>query len=308
MFPKARIIPMSNSNRISDYDLLWYYFGIGKLGVTNSPFRVDSKPSFGLYEKSGKIYFKDFATSEHGSIIDMVMYKYGLSFSEAMVKIQKDFSLLDNPSHIHITKTTKKKSLTTTTIKIQTRQWMEYDYIYFEMYGIKRQFIQQFDIYPINYYWVNDNCFKADKIAYAYVEFVDNKPYFKVYQPFSQWKWCNNYPTDTISLIDKIPVDTTRIIICSSVKDALCLWCNTGIPCISPQGEGYDLPMDKLRQRFKKADFRLLFDNDEKGIEFSKKLSEKYKIPNIIIPEFIGGKDISDLYLVKGNLSSLINI
>ena len=87
------------------------------------------------------------------------------------------------------------------------------------------------------------------------------------------------------------------ICICSSLKDALCLWANTGIPSIAVQGEGYyisNTAIKELKNRFNKI--YILFDNDEAGIINGKKLSEVTGFTNIVLPEFEGGKDISDLY------------
>lgn len=299
-----KIYTESVKDKVSEQDLLWYYFGFVTNKVYNSPFRSDSSPSFGVYERNGRVYFKDFATNDRGGIYDMLKQKFSMSYKEVMCKIEKDFSLEAN--RMIAAKPTRKSSGKGCEIKVRLRKWSEVDTVYWKLYGITKEFLQQFDIYPIDYYWIDDSCFKADKIAYTYVEYVDGKPYFKVYQPFSKYKWCNNYPTGTLSLIDKIPINTDKLIICSSVKDALCLWCNTGIPCISPQGEGYDVDIEKLHERFKKADLSVFFDNDKQGIEFAKKLSNKYGIDNLILTSFHGGKDISDYYVAFGNLNLIL--
>lgn len=88
---------------------------------------------------------------------------------------------------------------------------------------------------------------------------------------------------------------------CSSVKDALCLTCNTGIPAIALQGEGYVMSttaQKNLKSRFK--NIYILYDNDKAGLAYAQKTSEETGFKNIILPQFEGGKDISDFYKVVG--------
>ena len=85
------------------------------------------------------------------------------------------------------------------------------------------------------------------------------------------------------------------------MKDALCLWANTGIPAIAIQGEGYgmsDTAVSELRRRFKEV--YILLDNDKAGLEDAKKLSESTGFTNIVLPQFSGGKDVSDLFKSRG--------
>ena len=80
------------------------------------------------------------------------------------------------------------------------------------------------------------------------------------------------------------------------MKDALCLWANTGIPAIAIQGEGYtmsDTAISELKRRYK--EIYILLDNDEAGLTDSKKLAEQTGFTNLVLPNY-GYKDVSDLY------------
>ena len=115
------------------------------------------------------------------------------------------------------------------------------------------------------------------------------------------YKWSNSHDGSVISLWTKIPQEGEQICICSSLKDALCLWANTGIPSIAVQGEGYSISStarDELMKRFKKV--FILFDNDKPGLQDGQKLSDKTGFINKVLPQFEGGKDISDLYKSVG--------
>jgi DNA primase len=72
---------------------------------------------------------------------------------------------------------------------------------------------------------------------------------------------------------------------------------NIQMPCICLQGEGYpisDTAIKELRKRF--TDIYVCLDNDETGLRDAEKLAEKHQLINVVIPQFEGGKDISDYY------------
>ena len=88
-----------------------------------------------------------------------------------------------------------------------------------------------------------------------------------------------------------------KIVVCSSLKDALCLWANTSIPAIAIQGEGYgisDTAINELKRRYKEV--YILLDNDEAGLRDGEKLSASTGFINLVLPNINGAKDVSDLY------------
>ena len=85
------------------------------------------------------------------------------------------------------------------------------------------------------------------------------------------------------------------------MKDALCVWANTGIPALAIQGEAYgmsDTAVNELKRRYKNV--YILLDNDKQGLKDAEVLAEKTGFTNIVLPQFEGGKDISDLYKIMG--------
>ena len=106
-----------------------------------------------------------------------------------------------------------------------------------------------------------------------------------------------------------MPTTADRVCICSSLKDALCLWANTGIPSLAIQGEGYlisNTAINELNRRFKNV--YILLDNDEAGIKDAQKLASKTGFTNIVLPNINGAKDISDLYLSLHDKNKFKNI
>ena len=57
--------------------------------------------------------------------------------------------------------------------------------------------------------------------------------------------------------------------------------------------------INALKRRFNKI--YICLDNDESGLKDGVHLASKTGFINVVIPQFKGGKDISDLYKVLGN-------
>ena len=293
-------------SRVTEADILSFYLGIKKVPcIMNSPLRKDVNPSFGLFSPDGKrIYYTDFSTKDRGGLFDLLGKLWYCSYQDVLIKIDKDIPKFCDSTYIHkytpcmVTSTSSSHS----ELQCRVREWRDYDTEYWGSYGISLEWLKYAEVYPISHKIIikdgNRYVFGADKYAYAYVEHKENKVTLKIYQPFNKiYKWCNKHDRSVISLWTKVPEYGDRICICSSMKDALCLWANTDIPSISIQGEGYSISntaVNELRRRYKHI--YILLDNDEPGLKDSKKLEEETGFTNIILPKFDGGKDISDLY------------
>lgn len=295
-------------SKVSEFDILKHYFHILKLPcLINSPIRRDNNPSFGLYFKDNRIFFHDFSTREKGGLFDLLGIVWNISFSEVLERIYNDIPHFNSLSSNRVNNINKKTESITlnepSKIEAKEREWQNYDLEYWKEYGITLDWLKFANIYPISHKIIIKGgvkyTFKADKYAYAYVEKKDHKVTLKIYQPFNKngYKWSNNHDKSVISLWTKMPKKCQLICICSSVKDALCLWANTGIPSIAIQGEGYDISetaINELKRRF--TNIFICLDNDKTGLIDAEKLASKTKFINIVLPQFKEGKDISDLY------------
>lgn len=297
-------------SKVTEADILSYYLGISEIPtIISSPLRKDNNPSFGLYSRDGKrIYYIDFSTRDRGGLFDLLGHMWNCSFEEVLVRINKDISKFGNGTSVHISSPCTVKSINknNTDLQCKVREWRDYDIEYWASYGISLNWLAYAEVYPISHKIIIKDgqryVFAADKYAYAYVEHKEGKVTLKIYQPFNKkWKWSNKHDKSVISLWAKVPEFGDKICICSSLKDALCLWANTGIPSIAIQGEGYNMSntaISELKRRFKQV--FICLDNDEPGIRDAKKLSEETGFTNVVLPHFDEGKDISDLYKAKG--------
>lgn len=295
-------------SNIREADIAAYYLGIKSIPcLITSPLRPDRKPSFALFSNNGEeVGFIDYSTREHGSIFDLLMKLWDCSFIEAKRRIANDMgeSVLNTSigkgSYLNRTPVRTNSGIE---LRCRVREWRNHDIEYWESYGISLKWLKYADVYPISHKIVIKDgisyAFGADKYAYAYAEFKEGKTTLKIYQPFNKngYKWANRHDRSVISLWTKVPAEGDRICICSSLKDALCLWANTGIPSIAIQGEGYgisDTAINELKRRFRNV--YILLDNDEPGKKDALHLASKTGFTNIVLPQFEGGKDISDLY------------
>lgn len=278
-----------------------------------SPFRKDDNPSVGISLWNNHIVWKDFATGEKGNIWSFLQRLLSIPFKEVYERV---FSDMVGKKTISISVSTgnysKKLSSSECEIGTVRREWTEDDFEYWGSYGITKGFLKKSHTYPISYILLKYDAFtsviKADKYAYVYIEKKDDIITQKIYQPFNKkgWKWRSNSNASVWNLWTLLPEKGDTLIITSSKKDAMCLWCNVGIPAVCPQSEGTELKpqvIEQLKQRFK--NIYVLYDNDfgrdeNPGREMGRKLADEFGLKQIEIPEEYQAKDPSDLYKKHG--------
>ena len=295
-------------SRVTEFDILEYYLGVKELPtVIQSPLREDNNPSFGLYTPDEiKVHYIDFATKDRGGLFDLLMKYWREDFHSVLCRIWNDLSRFSNSDAVKLKskeRTIKSLKNRISDLQCKVREWRDYDIEYWKSYGVSLEWLKYADVYPISHKIVISEghryVFGTDKYAYAYVERKEGKVTLKIYQPFNKdgYKWSNKHDKSVISLWTKVPEYGNKICICSSLKDALCLSCNTGIPALSIQGEGYNISntaVSELKRRY--SHIYILLDNDEAGIIDGRKLSDSTGFTNIVLPKFEGGKDISDYF------------
>jgi hypothetical protein len=290
---------------IDQLKAVFYYLGIRKIPcLISSPLRKDNHPSFTLFMKDGTIFWKDMATGDRGTLVYLMSLLWNCTVLQATDRINKELSNHEAQAVLlgNSVKSCYVRKSEDTVFSFKTRDWNSKDEEYWRNYGVSLKFLKMAGVYPIIYYFYGKQAFKADTLAYVFIERKEGKLSYKLYQPKSQYvKWRSTMKDGVISLWNKIPHEGDLLVICSSLKDSLCLWNNLGIPSINLQGEGYNInekPLQQLKERFK--NIVILYDNDEAGIKDAVKLSEHTGFPYIKLPYFKGGKDVSDLFKCEG--------
>ena len=300
-------------SKCSEADIVGTYFGVSRIPCKmSSPLREDRHPSFGFYVTStGHIGYKDYATGETGNVINLLQQYWNCSYTDVLCRIYDD--MIDDKG-VEIVQTgnavkkhTVKIDYTKPDISVKIRDWKQYDLDYWNSYGISLEWLEYARVFPISHTIITKTeeglsttyAISADKYSYVYIEKKDDIVQFKIYRPFNTdgFKWFSRMDGSVVSLWTKLPETGDAVCVCSSLKDALCLWANTGMPSIAVQGEGYsmsDTAVNVLKSRFKHL--FVCFDNDEPGLADAVKFSERTGFINIVLPQFEGGKDISDYF------------
>lgn len=296
--------------------------------LINSPLRVDKHPSFRIYmSEHNHIRYIDYATMDKGTLLDLLCKYWKCTFNQALDKIcqlmVKDKNVTIKPKQIKTF--TRKETNQMSKIEVKVRPWRDYDYEYWASYGITKPWLKYAEIYPISYKIItkkdsitgknNRYIFPADKYAYAYINRKEGKLSIKIYQPFNTkgFKWCSKADKSIIDLWTKIPEYGDKVVICSSVKDALCISSNLHIPTLSLQGEGYSMSntaVHELKRRYKKI--YISFDTDIPGQKDAAKLADETGFINVT-PDLKDCKDFSDAFKAYGkkwfteNIKQLFN-
>lgn len=287
--------------RTTEYDIYSHYisdnqFSIGK--IISSPFREDKNPSFGVFKssKTSSLLYKDLSTGSTGNCVHFIQQLFNLTYRQALIRILKDIVNFNLKSSVKGTSIKEDYRTTSTVISIKRKNFCEADDLYWNQYCLFRDDLRHFNVIPIQMYWINEIvqswAYKWVNPGYAYQ--VYNK--YKIYKPLSEFKkdkWLSNCTNYDVQGMEQLVDNGDLLIITKSLKDVMVLH-KLGYNAIAPNSENNGVPkciIDNLKKRFTRI--VVLYDNDEAGINGSKKLCDKYQLESIMIP--IGlPKDISD--------------
>jgi len=292
--------------KITEFDIFKYYCPVfTKLSKKFcSELRQDKRPSASIVAYNGNLLYKDFGYPDHTfNCFGYVQYKYGLTFTDALIQISNDFSLnlattngivKSKPPKLYGNQIIDQK---VTIIKIKSRDWDINDANFWKPFHISKKILRNFAVKPISYYWINENRFKAKTPTYAFR--FNTK--IKIYAPYeTENKWFSNTNKEIVQGYDQLPSEGNVLCITSSLKDVMCLFAMR-VHSIAMQSE-MQLPngmfMQVLRQRFKRI--VILYDNDKPGQTMADKICKEYQLDNLCIPRDWGAKDISDAVVVHG--------
>jgi hypothetical protein len=289
-------------SKISEIEILEYYLGI-KVELNSlfcSPIREDKKPGCKFYYNGSKIKYVDYAEGLNEDCFGVVKVLYNLNYNEALIKVCKDFDILNAKTRIFSdrvpTKILNSSEVSLTRdrdIKFQARKYNKEDLNNWKKYKISKSILITYNVRPAEYIFIDNRLVYRYTIkdpAYIY-EFPDGtvKVYFMLRD---KNKFLNN--SKYIQGINVLPSYSKTLIITKSLKDVMVLR-YLGINAIAPQSEAAhikDSLIEPLLKRFENV--YLLYDNDEAGIKHSNNISEKYEdLLQIFIPKD-KGKDISD--------------
>ena len=293
--------------KTTEFDLYSFYLGetiqFGK--AISSPFREDKNPSFVFFKGNNGIKLKwhDFATGDSGDIVNFVQSVFNLTPGKALKRIRDDVSIGKITFTTRGISITEDLKTTKTIISIKRKNFTTIDDEYWGQYGLDRDDLRHFNVYPISHFWINDQpqpySYGKKQPIYAY-QIYDR---FKIYRPNSKnrsAKWKTNTRRQDIQGWEQLEHKGDLLIITKSLKDVMVLH-KLGYNSIAPSSESASLPVkivNQLKERYKKI--IILFDYDDGGMNGASKLNNKFGFDKIFIPyeykEIHNAKDVSDFH------------
>lgn len=325
--PKKELTMENILYQVSEIVLWRYYikqdFKLGR--PFSAPYRQDTNPSFGIFQRNNRIYAKDFGGYFYGDIFNYLQFIYGLNYYHSLIKINEDFGLglcynkELNKVNISSTKTIGKRQLKklekfeqtvhseSTKIQIIPRRINEEDIEYWESYGISQELLKLYNVYNVQMMKVNgyvQYMYTPNDPAYGY--YFPKTKHIKIYFPYRERNRFIGSVNNFEDIQGYYQCDVKRkeenklLILTKSMKDVMTLR-SFGIDAMAIHGERHRFQEDFIRH-IKKYYNRIisLYDRDEKGMQGAKYLWKEYNIAPYFINKKYKSKDISDLYKIKG--------
>lgn len=298
--------------KITGYDIFKHYVSNFKKSDVSfcSDIRVDKHPGVRIRLHNGNWLYKDFAHEEHTfSPIGYVMYKYVMSYGQALRLINADFKLglgaepekgYKQPiATIHNREDIEKLEYASTDLRVVSIPFTNKHLVYYAEQGIYKEVLDHFRVKAIAGYYITKGTQRKyiripkQEIAFSYA-FGDYK--YKILQPNGSYKWITNAGKDVVQGWAQLPKTGDLCIITSSLKDVM-LFYTLGYSAVAPGSEmGFptEEQIKELKSRFKEV--LIFFDNDSPGITSAAKYAAKYDLQYTHIPEEYPEKDITDFF------------
>tara|TARA_R110000796_G_scaffold195104_6_gene311608 strand:+ start:1728 stop:2711 length:984 start_codon:yes stop_codon:yes gene_type:complete len=293
----------TSASSIPSYWIFQYYLSLSET-LTGQDIKIKSvfnpsekTPSFCIYvDKSIMQYkFKDFSTGKNGDKIDLVQMLFDINYSNAMNRILSDYNnyISKNGKSLEVEFNVKNKWEVD---YIKKRSWNENDARYWLQYRIGSKILNEYNVYPIEYYnLIQEENNEVNSITirkpFMYGYFDTEGEVYKIYQPRGKHKF--HKVKSYIQGFDQLKFKEPYLIICSSLKDAICLkGMGYNIEVIAPDSENTMIKphiIEHLKGRYKKV--ITLFDNDQAGLEAIEKYKNLYGLHGCVLSM---SKDISD--------------
>ena len=209
-----------------------YYLGIPVTkGLFCSPLRQDKHTTCSFFRgKSGRLYFKDFATGECLAFENVVMKRFACSYHESLKIIAKDFGLIKgkHPVSKPIIKQEKFSSDKQTFIQIEQKEFSKEELTWWAQYGITKPILNKYRVFSCKTVFLNGSIFSQSTLkcpSYGYYfgkkEHIEQ---WKIYYPTkTDYRFIGNISTKTIQGYRQLPKSGKLLVITKSQKDCMCL-------------------------------------------------------------------------------------
>lgn len=292
-----------------------HYLGIPvKKGLFKSPLRKDNTPTCSFYrDKAGRLIFKDFRGDFYGNFVEVVKFKYNVSYHKALAIIANDFGILLNPelekhkSCIKEYTNNVLKPSEESIIKVKVKDFTEDELNWWGSFGIGLTTLKKFFVFSCEIVFLNDQIYSYStptsfNFGYFYPSRGSKKQFWRIYYPQNKkYRFISNWNKTMIQGFHMMPKSGEFLVITKSMKDVMLCY-ELGIPAIAPNSENLfitEAQWDNIVIKFRKI--FLLYDTDLAGVSNSKRIKKKFpKIQVLLIPRKYKAKDLTDLYKKLG--------
>lgn len=299
-------------DRVSEEELFTFYLGneVSFKALFRSPLRNDKTPTCNIYKgKDGLLRLKDFAGGPSGSIFNLVMLQYGLTYQETLKKIAKDYKLFDNANAnsnnpILVNRSSNERGNTEDQkiIRIKAQDWTSTDKEYWGSYHISEEQLFKYSVVSCSHCWWIDST--TGELELKAIYHYRNPIYCynfgnlrrKIYWPMQkEFRFRGN--TNILQGLQQLRKSGDLLVWTKSQKDVMALD-SMGYNAVAAHGENHHLDeavVDDLKNRFTKH--IICYDPDPSGIIGRNKLVDKYGWDWFEMPE---GKDVSGYCKLNG--------
>ena len=299
----------------SEETYMEHYLGIPvKKGLFKSPLRKDNTPTCSFYrDKAGRLIFKDFRGDFYGNFVEVVKFKYNVSYHKALAIIANDFGILLNPelekhkSCIKEYTNNVLKPSEESIIKVKVKDFTKEELDWWGSFGIGLTTLKKFFVFSCEIVFLNDQIYSYStptnfNFGYFYPSRDSKKQFWRIYYPQNKkYRFISNWNKTMIQGFHMMPKSGEFLVITKSMKDVMLCY-ELGIPAIAPNSENLfitEAQWDNIVIKFRKI--FLLYDTDLAGVSNSKRIKKKFpKIQVLLIPRKYRAKDLTDLYKKLG--------
>ena len=301
-------------SKVSEEEIFEHYGIKVQKGLFCSKIRNDKHPTVSFYRnKSGRLIMHDFGDSSFIDCFAYVQILFNTSYYMALQIIANDFKLINRPD-IPVNKAkikysgTKIEKSETSRIQVEIREWDDVDLNWWGRYGITKETLDKFKVYPCKTVWLNGNIFfvySGNERCYGYFGGTkEGVEYWRIYFPSRRnFKFVGNWKATQIQGAHLLPKQGGEdLVITKSLKDVMVLY-EYGITAIAPCSENVfvtDSQYEKLKAKFNRI--YINYDNDETGIKAMCKIKKQFRdLKVVFLPRHGGDKDISDFRKAHGD-------
>lgn len=283
---------------IDSETIFHHYFGDFKLRkVYSSPLRTDKNPSFGFfYNRAGELVSNDIVTREKLDAIAFVAKLHNISYKDAILKIAHDFNITCNTlmSKVEINKITKsinngEKTKRKTKIQIVPKPFTKQDLEYWEQWEITEKELVRENAFSVEKLYIDGERIPLKGMVFAFYQKDPDtdEGYFKILQPESKThKWISNIPLSLFWGADRLPKQSSQLIISKSWKDRICLM-RFFSDVIATQNESLSAMMRCTNFIKDYEETIVIWDSDDPGVKACSEVTKTYGLKYWNTPSYL---------------------